>query len=438
MEGELHDLWENDFVGTSAQFSTGQAPFVSWPEVWEHVPAAAQKIQVRVVNGTSRDALQYYDHRRDGLSVIAIGGNKLSRGLTLEGLSVSYYVRASKTYDTLLQMGRWFGFRPSYEDLCRLYIPPDLRRAYREITAANDELRREFEEMAALNAKPEEFGLRVRTSDTGLDITARNKMRRAMKVKLSFSGALPETTVFDMRASTVTGNFRGLQRFAGQLDILATSQRDGDSVIWRNIAPDEIIDGFLADYHGSNAHRVRPKFIADYIRKATSVGELGNWTVRLVGSKAGTRAGIGAYELGLVTRKPINDDYAAGTRYQIKRVLSPLDESSDLDGQQRQRALDATRVAAAGKRDKNGNPRAVPTVPTGKPLRKQRRPDQALLLIYPLENPLSNQSADVKPGIGFAISFPFSRHNTEIEYAVNEIWQQQFFDEPDFDEDPDE
>ena len=441
VEQELRDLWDTDFVGTSAQFPVGQASLVSWSEVWENVSTAAQKIQVRVVNGTSRDALQYYDHRHDGLSVIAIGGNKLSRGLTLEGLSVSYYVRASKTYDTLLQMGRWFGFRPNYEDLCRLYIPTDLTRAYREITAANDELRREFEEMAALNAKPEEFGLRVRTSDTGLEITARNKMRRAMKIKLSFSGDLPETTAFDMRGSTVIGNFRLLERFSHQLDAMATSLRDGDSVVWRDISPEEIIDGFLADYHGSNAHRVRPKFIADYIRKANNVDELGSWTVRLVGSKIGTRTEIGAYELGLVTRKHINEDYSAGIRYQIKRVLSPLDESSDLDDQQKQRALDATKIAAAGKRDKNGNPRAVPTVPTGKPLRRQRRPDQPLLLIYPifpLDNPLPKLPSDVKPLVGFAISFPFSRHKTEIEYAVNEIWQQQFLDEPDFDEEPDE
>ena len=148
---------------------------VSWAEVWAQVRSAAEKIQVRVVNGTSRDALQYYEHRREGLSVIAVGGNKLSRGLTLEGLSVSYYLRASKMYDTLLQMGRWFGYRPGYEDLCRLYTTPGLRDAYAEITAANDELRREFEEMAALDAKPEEFGLRVRTSPAGLEITAREQ-----------------------------------------------------------------------------------------------------------------------------------------------------------------------------------------------------------------------------------------------------------------------
>ena len=121
VEDQLRALWERDFVPTSAWFPADQVIPVSWAEVWAQVRPAAEKIQVRIVNGTSRDALQYYEHRRDGLSVIAIGGNKLSRGLTLEGLSVSYYLRASKAYDTLLQMGRWFGYRPGYEDLCRLY-----------------------------------------------------------------------------------------------------------------------------------------------------------------------------------------------------------------------------------------------------------------------------------------------------------------------------
>ena len=126
VDEELRALWERDFVLTTAWFPADQVISVSWAEVWAQARPAVEKIQVRIVNGTSRDALQYYEHRRDGLSVIAVGGNKLSRGLTLEGLSVSYYLRASKAYDTLLQMGRWFGYRPGYEDLCRLYTTPAL------------------------------------------------------------------------------------------------------------------------------------------------------------------------------------------------------------------------------------------------------------------------------------------------------------------------
>ena len=135
-----------------------------------------------------------------------LSGDKLSRGLTLEGLSVSYYLRASRMYDTLMQMGRWFGYRPGYEDLCRLYTTPDLRTWYREITLASDELRSELEEMAAQGATPIDYGLRVRTSPAGLSVTAANKMRRAQKVRLSFSGANPETVLFDVRDKAVRGN----------------------------------------------------------------------------------------------------------------------------------------------------------------------------------------------------------------------------------------
>jgi hypothetical protein len=90
-----------------------------WVSVRRELNEAAQRILVREINGSSGDVLNYFDNHKAGLSVIAIGGDKLSRGLTLEGLSVSYYLRATRMYDTLMQMGRWFGFRPGYVDLCR-------------------------------------------------------------------------------------------------------------------------------------------------------------------------------------------------------------------------------------------------------------------------------------------------------------------------------
>jgi hypothetical protein len=430
VEEELRRLWDQDFVPTTAWFPADHAPLVSWAEIWAHMRPAVEKIQVRVVNGTSRDALQYYDHRRDGLSVIAVGGNKLSRGLTLEGLTVSYYLRVSMMYDTLLQMGRWFGYRPGYEDLCRLYTTPSLRDAYIEITAANDELRRDFEDMAVLDAKPEEFGLRVRTSSAGLVITAANKMRRGLKVKLSYSGDISETVAFDMRESALTQNFLNLERFAGRLDAAYPAELDGGSVKWSGVTGEDI-EGFLSDYISTTAHRVRPQFLAGYIRLSQRVGELGSWTVRLVSSQTGDRMKIGAYEIGLVERAATNEP-AAEQRYRIRRIVSPRDESTDLDPGQYARALAATRKAAEGKLDKQGNPRKPPVVPQGPPLRRQRRTDQALLLIYPLKNPLPDATT---PVVGFAMSFPFSKNSTETEYVVNEIWQQQAFDDPDADED---
>lgn len=95
------------------------------------------------------------------ISLVAIGGDKLSRGLTLEGLSVSYFLRASAMFDTLMQMGRWFGYRPRYVDLCRVYTTPKLYSAFREISLATDELRKELDYMATINDTPENFGIRV-------------------------------------------------------------------------------------------------------------------------------------------------------------------------------------------------------------------------------------------------------------------------------------
>jgi hypothetical protein len=108
---ELRDLWAKDFVPTTRQVGDGTCRPLTWDEVEDQLHFAASKIVVKEINGTSADILDYETNRKDGASVIAIGGDKLSRGLTLEGLTVSYYLRVSKMYDTLLQMGRWFGYR---------------------------------------------------------------------------------------------------------------------------------------------------------------------------------------------------------------------------------------------------------------------------------------------------------------------------------------
>ncbi|KIR65353.1 Z1 domain-containing protein [Micromonospora haikouensis] len=435
----LRSLWEKDFSSTSAMFPAGAASPVQWSEVEKELRPALRKIEVRAVNGSSRDALEYYEKRKAGLSVIAVGAEKLSRGLTLEGLSVSYYLRASNMYDTLLQMGRWFGYRPGYEDLCRLYTTSDLFNSYGEITAADNELRQDFAEMARLGQTPESFGLRVRASPAGLAVTAANKMRRSVKVRLSYSGELPETTVFSLHPEAVRRNFEILERFITALDE-QSPEVDGTSLVWRGVSPTEIIDGFLDGYISDRgSYRVRPALIAQYIRRCIAVGELSRWTVRLVGTPIGTPRNIGAHPLRLVTRfRQDGLDSEAG-RYTIKRVLSPADESRDLPDELRERALEATITARRLEADRKGKAETFkePTVPTGQPLRRFRPVQEPLLLIYPIEHPEARANADLLPLVGFAISFPFSEHPTETEYVVNDVWRQLEIDIYD-DEDPDE
>jgi len=111
----LENLFIKDFLPTSefiAKELPDEVPPVApvWTDIEAILPEVLADIQVRMINGTAKDALDYAEHKGSGLKVIAIGGDKLARGLTLEGLCVSYFLRASKMYDTLMQMGRWFGY----------------------------------------------------------------------------------------------------------------------------------------------------------------------------------------------------------------------------------------------------------------------------------------------------------------------------------------
>ena len=135
------------------------------------------KLLVREVNSTSDGEPLDYDQFPDGVNFIAVGGDKLSRGLTLEGLTVSYYLRGSKYYDTLMQMGRWFGYRAGYLDLCRVFTTKIIIDRYREISQANIELLDDFDSMAKSRYQPLDFGMKVRNDSKTLWVTNTSKSR---------------------------------------------------------------------------------------------------------------------------------------------------------------------------------------------------------------------------------------------------------------------
>lgn len=188
----------------------------SWSQIEAALPDAIADIEVRKINGTAKDALDYAERGETGLKVIAIGGDKLSRGLTLEGLCVSYFLRASKMYDTLMQMGRWFGYRPGYLDLCRLYTTSDLEEWFEHITEAAEELREEFDLMAASGATPREYGLKVQSHPV-LMVTSRLKMRAARSLMLSFSGQLMETVSLYRDPAILERNLEATRAFVRSL-----------------------------------------------------------------------------------------------------------------------------------------------------------------------------------------------------------------------------
>jgi len=194
----LKALWFSDFIPTSQAVHEAGAqeaiPLPSWDDLAAVLPVLIEDIKVKTINGTAKDALDYVEHEGTGLKVIAVGGDKLARGLTLEGLTVSYFLRASRMYDTLMQMGRWFGYRPRYLDLCRLYTTGELISWFQHITKASEELREAFDHMYATGGTPKEYGLRIQSHPVLL-VTSRVKMRTARKLELSYSGESVETTV---------------------------------------------------------------------------------------------------------------------------------------------------------------------------------------------------------------------------------------------------
>lgn len=165
-----------------------------WSLIQENLYSSCAGIIVQTINQKNGKNLDF-DAYKDGLRMIAVGGMSLSRGLTLEGLVVSYFYRNSKMYDTLMQMGRWFGYRNGYDDLCRIWMSDESIEWYRHISEATDELRQEVKRYEDSDLTPKDFGLRVRSDITSLIVTARNKMRstESRECVISLSGETIET-----------------------------------------------------------------------------------------------------------------------------------------------------------------------------------------------------------------------------------------------------
>ena len=228
------------------------------------------------------------------------GGNSLSRGLTLEGLSTSYFMRNSKMYDTLLQMGRWFGYRDGYGDLCQLWLSQDAVGWYRHITEATGELKREFARMSRRQATPKEFGLRVRCHPDTLLITARNKMATGVDIvgasqEVSFTGRGIESTRLYSDAKRNQANLKLVELFTSGLSSrngMPDASPHGGAVIWRDI-PAKDVAAFIDEFavHPLN-HDFQGDSIADYLRALPTrqVPPLEHWTVALLTS--GTAGGV--------------------------------------------------------------------------------------------------------------------------------------------------
>lgn len=201
----LYDIYtgNKDYLEGECDFYEEIRQKIGWEEIKDGLYNEITKFETAVINNQNKkDRFSYSDERfkEVGARVIVIGGYVLSRGLTLEGLMISYFSRRSSAYDSLLQMCRWFGYRPNYEDLCRVYMTPSNIMNFRAVIDAVEDLKMQFREMIVKKKKPDDFGLMVRESpdtlETSLLITSRNKMYNSGKVVrvLNYGGTYADTS----------------------------------------------------------------------------------------------------------------------------------------------------------------------------------------------------------------------------------------------------
>lgn len=437
---KLQTTFEEEFFGCEFHWDTVLGA------LWEGVAP----IEVVTVNSKSSGNMNYDAYRSQGRHVIAIGGFSLSRGLTLEGLSTTYFLRNSVMYDTLLQMGRWFGYRPEYENLVRIWLPADARNWYAHIAVAVEELRDDLRRMQQQGGTPEDFGLKVRSHPDNLIITARNKSGTGEKfpISVSLGGTLVETATIvydqDPHQGATQENMSVVQKLVAQMKQLSPNFVDNTTRTvdhWRygyvfQDIPRSVILEFLESFavHPNLKYRFK-ELNRDYILKRGDA--FANWDVYfptlatphpLVPTESGLDLNI-----NLRTRKGQtvgSEENSHGILITAKaRVGEALDESIGLTAEK----LNDLALA----RGKNR--------PSGKEFRVAGR--KPLLIVHILAIGRSNKKSvdstsidDVDysgPYPAYGISFPEiapGEKDTQLTYMVNETFRDEYLAGIDLDE----
>ena len=391
----------------------------SWDVVQGVLKEAVSPIGVIEVNSSS--AAEQLDYSRQnypqGRNLIAIGGLSLSRGMTLEGLTVSYFLRNSIMYDTLMQMGRWFGYRDGYEDICRIYMTPEAHSWYSYISDVIEELREEFKRMKAAGMTPKDFGLCVRSHPESLIVTARNKMRSGTKVlrQVSLEGRLVETSILLKSADIIKQNYSSMEAMVLDAMNYCREKTTGNDYLWKYV-PAKYILQFIERFHNHPASQLTEKKpLKDYISWLESQGK-GDWDVVLVSLTKAEKANITIEDfsgLKIITQIRNVADYPSngenGIALNQRRVASRGLEKAGLSPEEIKQA----EVNYAGK-----------NIPDHVYRSRRSRP---LLMLHLLDCRREDDISLFGDGIAaYGISFPGEagsrRPEKLVEYVVNTTW----------------
>ena len=413
-----------------------------WAEVLEQLHQSISAVSIVEINSRAAGSLDYAEHEVSGLNVIAVGGLSLSRGLTLEGLLVSYFLRRSMMYDTLFQMGRWFGYRDGYKDLCRVWMPEEAQGWYEHIGESVDELREEMARMQSVNATPMDFGLKVRSHPDTLIVTARNKMGsgREHTVLIGLASQFVETAVLRRDEKTLAANLDSAVRLTEDMRHSGFAPESGEDTNFGRLVRDvpvDLVDGFLRSFRnhpGSFATESEP--VRRYIA-ARAEGELSKWDVLFAGVKRQT-----AYSL-------VHDRLGFPLVCQRRAEGKPRSDRSTLVVTSRQRVSSRgiTKVGLTDAQIRDAENQYVDSRKSDSGGRVTNYPDwiytrtriKPLLVVHLLA--IGEKGEDLSgaiPVAAWSISFPGTRLKEEkVEYVVNTTWFREHFGEDDADDEND-
>lgn len=397
-----------------------------WAEILSELPNAVANIEARLANSKTDRKLEQDELSQDNPPrLIAVGGDLLSRGLTLDGLMVSYFYRNTAASDTLMQMGRWFGYRTGYEDLCRLWITNDMSAAYAFVADALAELRVELIRMRNQKLTPEQYGLAVRNHPGTLLITARNKMRSAKvgSKNISLRGRSIESAKLSQSYEISDANLE----FASKLveSAVEISGVPEKRLIWRQL-PKTLIADFLDGYRAHESVGPFQQGALGRFARNAGADDLQTWDLILMSGK-GNDSKIGPLTVKATERK-LGDglDGSWLVSDQKARVAGRGDVAIPLTPEQKTRVEKAFKAA---------NPTKIYTNDTEYVYELER----PALFIYPIRAK-ADYSGSVDPTgrvlIAIKVAIPGNRtisgqipENDEITYTLNTVAQKFWFPE---------
>ena len=426
---ELEELYTNDFLPTTENvienidYKDSRIELHDWASVKTELKKAVSKIEVRAVHGTrSTTNLEYhnideidYSRYENGLSVIAVGGGRLARGITLEGLSTSYYLRTTRMYDSLMQMGRWFGYRPGYVDLCRLYTTETIYEWFNHITMATEEMRYDFDEMTTRNLKPKDFTLKVRNHHGLLAITSVAKLFWAQNISMSFSGSNPQTYLLLKDQKTILNNFNNLENLFQRLGFpkdenIIRKRNKVRYLLYRNVQIDLLTD-FIENYK-INIPSINNQVISDYIKTQESNKNINEWNICIV-SNTSEKALL--YDDGVV-KKPENR-----TEYETQKyTLSANGKEIELVCSVRNQTEYSELYKITKNQIDDVVDRQVDLLENGTGSIKERRANESkgLLLIYALDERGTTNVENGIPIVGYSLHFPKIENEVQVSYSA--------------------